>query len=125
MPVNVFTQAGPFNRPVFFLHVISVPTQRDNHPPMNQDRLALWVLALPRAFKRLLALSFDILLCHITLWTALSLRHEKIVSITGHYWIALALSVLIALPLFITQGFYRAVFRYGGWHSLRSSAPCF
>ena len=82
------------------------------------ERLARPLLALPRPFKRLLALSFDALLCVLTLWLAMSLRLEQMVGLSGPFLLALGVSWLLALPLFAVRGFYRAIFRYAGWHAM-------
>ena len=72
------------------------------------------VLAIPRRGKRLLVLLLDASLCVLSVWLAYYLR-------LGHFmplglemaWPVVA-SVAIALPLFITSGLYRAIFRYSG-----------
>jgi FlaA1/EpsC-like NDP-sugar epimerase len=84
-----------------------------------------WVkrtLALPRVAKRLVAMGVDVSLCVLTVWLAFYLRLGEWVPIRGHEtWQpmnAALLSVAVALPIFITQGFYRAIFRYSGWPAL-------
>ena len=80
------------------------------------DRLANRVLDLPRPLKRTLALLVDAALCAFTVWLAYFLRLDEWIRLTGDgyfkpYWAVLA-SVVIALPLFVTHGFYRVIFRY-------------
>ena len=86
---------------------------------MFLKRLARPVLAIPRVGKRLLVLSIDIALCVFTVWLAFYLRLGEWVRLfDDRFWQpewAAAISVAIALPIFITQGFYRAIFRYAGW----------
>ena len=84
-----------------------------------------WVkrtLALPRVAKRLVAMGVDVSLCVLTVWLAFYLRLGEWVPMRGHEtWRpmnAALLSVAVALPIFITQGFYRAIFRYSGWPAL-------
>jgi FlaA1/EpsC-like NDP-sugar epimerase len=84
-----------------------------------------WVkrtLALPRMAKRLVAMGVDVSLCVLTVWLAFYLRLGEWVPMRGHEtWLpmnAALLSVAVALPIFITQGFYRAIFRYSGWPAL-------
>jgi FlaA1/EpsC-like NDP-sugar epimerase len=62
----------------------------------------------------MLALGLDAFLCALTLWMALCLRLDGWVELTGAHWWAVALSWLIALPVFVMMGLYRAIFRYAG-----------
>lgn len=86
---------------------------------MFLSKFAAPVLNLPRVAKRLIVLAVDASLCVLTVWLAYFLRLD--------YWISLAnpdfgwnpmaavgISLLIAIPLFIVNGFYRAIFRYSG-----------
>lgn len=72
------------------------------------------LLALPRVTKRILALSIDTGLCALTVWIALCLRLDGWVILKGNLWLAIGLSLVIALPVFISFGLYRAIFRYAG-----------
>lgn len=79
------------------------------------------LLDLPRPAKRALALVFDAALCVLTVWLAFLLRLDEWVLLSGHakwkpHWAAGA-SLFLALPIFVTSGFYRAIFRYGGWQA--------
>lgn len=75
---------------------------------------------MPRFAKRLVALAVDVSLCMITVWLALCLRLEQWVRLEPvHGWAMLG-SVLLALPLFIRFGLYRAIFRYAGWNAMLS-----
>lgn len=78
------------------------------------NRVTNRVLALPRLYKRLLALSIDTFLCAFTVWLALSLRLEKWVALQEMPWLAVGLSLALALPIFTKLGLYRAIFRYVG-----------
>lgn len=84
---------------------------------MNKSlhKLAAPVLALPRAAKRLVALSADVCLCLLATWLAYYLRLGEFVNLTGTAGLAAAVSVGVAIPIFIISGFYRAIFRYSGW----------
>lgn len=77
---------------------------------------------MPRAAKRLLAVLVDIALCALTVWLALCLRLEHWVQLTPSHVLAIMGAVLIALPLFIRFGLYRAIFRYAGWNAMVSLA---
>lgn len=80
--------------------------------------LAIPVLALPRIVKRLVVLSVDVSLCILAVWLAYYLRLGEFVALSGNKLLALAVSIGIALPVFIVFGLYRAIFRYSGWPSL-------
>ena len=80
------------------------------------NRLAIPVLAIPRPAKRLLVLIVDSCLCVLTVWLAFYLRLDTWVRLYGDPFFeprwAVLTSLVFALPLFITHGFYRVIFRY-------------
>ena len=78
------------------------------------SRWANPVLALPRPIKRLIVLALDAFLCVLGVWMAFYLRLEQFVPITGPALWASVASVVLALPIFVTSGLYRAIFRYSG-----------
>jgi hypothetical protein len=87
-------------------------------------QLAIPVLAMSRANKRTIVILLDISLCGLTVWLAYYLRLGEFISFARHgqfglgaVW-AVAVSVAIALPIFIVSGLYRAIFRYSGWPAL-------
>ena len=78
------------------------------------SRFAAPALALPRSFKRGVVLALDAALCILSVWLAFYLRSGSFTSLLGPaIWPATA-AVLLALPIFITAGLYRAIFRYSG-----------
>jgi FlaA1/EpsC-like NDP-sugar epimerase len=85
------------------------------------NRTADTLLSLPRYVKRTLALFFDAALCALTVWLAFYLRLDTWVPLDSSgpwaFHLALAGSLLLALPLFVIFGFYRAIFRYAGWQA--------
>jgi len=85
-------------------------------------KLAVPILALPRAAKRFVALSVDLGLCVLTVWLAFYLRLGEFVALSGTALWAVGASVGIALPIFIISGLYRAIFRYSGWPALLAVA---
>lgn len=89
-------------------------------PPFTQ--ITLPILALPRMAKRLIVLSADTSMCVLTVWLALYLRLGDFVSLTGAPLVAAGVSVMLALPVFIISGLYRAIFRYSGWPALLTVA---
>jgi FlaA1/EpsC-like NDP-sugar epimerase len=85
-------------------------------------KLAVPILALPRAAKRFVALSVDLGLCVLTVWLAFYLRLGEFVAMSGTALWAVAAAVGIALPIFVVSGLYRAIFRYSGWPALLAVA---
>lgn len=82
------------------------------------NRFAKPVLLLPRPTKQFLVLGMDSLLCALTVWLALCLRLESWVVPQGGQWLAVGLSLVVALPVFVLSGLYRAIFRYSGMAAL-------
>lgn len=79
------------------------------------SKLAVPVLALPRAAKRTVAISIDLGFCVLSVWLAYYLRLGEFVALSGNALYAVGASIAIALPIFIVSGLYRAIFRYSGW----------
>lgn len=78
--------------------------------------MRLWLVSWPRRYKRLLQVSADILLCWGALWLAFWVRlgSDKLINPLGdHLWL-FAAAPLIAIPIYIRSGMYRAVLRYLG-----------
>ena len=78
--------------------------------------LKKWLLALPRRYKRLLQVFADVVLIWISLWLAFVVRlgfDHAVDPLGGHRWLFI-MAPLIAVPLFIRFGMYRAVMRYVG-----------
>ncbi len=88
------------------------------------NRLAMPILGMPRVAKRIVVLAVDTALCVLTVWLAYYLRLGDWVKLSGDpYWQpmwAVAVSVLVAIPLFIVNGFYRAIFRYSGLSAIQT-----
>lgn len=81
---------------------------------MYQTQIIAAVLAIPRAYKRLIAITWDSFLCVLTVWLAYCLRLDGWVTLEGEEWLPVGVSLLLALPIFISFGLYRAIFRYAG-----------
>lgn len=83
-----------------------------------------FLVALPRRHKRFLQLGVDVLLIWTALWLSFAVRLGDLFAakpLSGHSWLFL-LAPLIALPIFIRLGMYRAVMRYVGNEALISIA---
>lgn len=88
------------------------------HRDFNHKGPKALLLAMPRLGKRALAVGVDVALCVLTVWLAYYLRLDEWVRLSGDgiyqpQWAVLA-AVVLALPLFVTHGFYRVIFRYSG-----------
>ena len=86
------------------------------------QRRSLPILLLPRPAKRAVAIAVDIALCAAALWLALLLRYGYTVELKGGPFLAFVVSSALALAVFHVFGLYRLVFRYSGWHAVRSIA---
>ncbi|EPA93508.1 nucleoside-diphosphate sugar epimerase/dehydratase [Pseudomonas sp. G5(2012)] len=78
--------------------------------------LRQWLLQLPRRKKRLMQVVTDLVLVWMALWLAFVVRlgiDELVNPLRDHLWLFVSAS-LIAIPLFIRFGLYRAVLRYFG-----------
>ncbi|MDY0250059.1 MAG: nucleoside-diphosphate sugar epimerase/dehydratase [Pseudomonas sp.] len=75
-----------------------------------------WLLALPRRYKRLLQVFTDIILVWFSLWLAFVVRLgiDYPVDVLGEQRWLFIIAPLIAIPLFVRFGMYRAVMRYAG-----------
>lgn len=88
------------------------------------DKPAQHVLALPRPAKRVIALLFDACLCILTVWFAFCFRFNDWYLLTDIQFLTIPVSLVIALPLFITFGLYRAIFRFMGWAAFSTIIKC-
>ncbi|WP_339079439.1 nucleoside-diphosphate sugar epimerase/dehydratase [Pseudomonas sp. TMP9] len=88
------------------------------------EKLRSRLVSLPRRQKRLIQVSMDVLLVWAALWLAFVVRlgdSKAIEPFGGHAWL-FALAPIIAIPLFIRFGMYRAVMRYFGNDALLAIA---
>jgi FlaA1/EpsC-like NDP-sugar epimerase len=79
-----------------------------------------YLISLPRFGKQSIAMAVDILSIIFAVWLAYSIRLERFHYPIGRELIVYLIPVLIALPVFIKFGLYRAIFRYTGQHALWS-----
>lgn len=75
-----------------------------------------WLLNLPRRYKRLLQVFADVVLVWFSLWLAFIVRlgADHQVDLLGEQRWLFIIAPLIAIPLFVRFGMYRAVMRYVG-----------
>ena len=80
------------------------------------DKLRARLLGLSRRHKRLLQVVADVVLVWVALWLAFLVRlgiDDVIDPLRDHSWLFIC-APLVAIPLFIRVGMYRAVLRYFG-----------
>jgi len=73
------------------------------------------LLSLPRYLKRFISVSFDLLFIPLALWASFSLRLGEIYMPAGNILYLFIAAPLIAIPIFIRLGLYRAIIRYIGF----------
>jgi FlaA1/EpsC-like NDP-sugar epimerase len=88
-----------------------------------------YLLTLPRLAKRVVVLAIDIGLSILSVWLAFSLRLDEWVKFTGvegfqPLWATL-ISLVLAIPIFITHGFYRVIFRYSRFSAVSTVTRAF
>ncbi|WHI52445.1 nucleoside-diphosphate sugar epimerase/dehydratase [Microbulbifer sp. MLAF003] len=86
------------------------------------DKLRNWLLGLPRRNKRILQVVTDVLLVWLALWLAFAIRlglDKPVNPFAEHAWLFIS-APLIAIPIFVRFGMYRAVMRYFGKDALIS-----
>lgn len=82
----------------------------------GMDRMRVFLLSLPRRHKRILQVLADIILVWISLWMAFVVRlgiAEMDEPIQRYLWLFVS-APIVAIPLFVRFGMYRAVMRYFG-----------
>jgi FlaA1/EpsC-like NDP-sugar epimerase len=72
------------------------------------------VIALNRTSKRLVVIALDLLLALITVWLAFHLRLDQVGFAEQKQIFVYVLAPVLAVPIFIRFGLYRAIFRYTG-----------
>ncbi|MEO1885744.1 MAG: polysaccharide biosynthesis protein, partial [Methylococcales bacterium] len=80
--------------------------------------LAYWFIDLSRYTKAGILISIDIVFAIFSLWLAFSLRLGELYIPTGNIWILFAISPVLAVPIFLKMGLYRAIIRYIGDRAL-------
>ncbi|WP_285429134.1 nucleoside-diphosphate sugar epimerase/dehydratase [Pseudomonas sp. lyk4-R2A-8] len=80
------------------------------------EEIRIFLQGLPRRKKRLIQVITDVILVWFALWLAFLVRlgiDEMVNPVTAHFWLFLS-APIIAIPLFVRFGMYRAVMRYFG-----------
>lgn len=82
------------------------------------SRLSNWFLSRPRPVKRLITVGVDYLAVMFALWLAFSLRLSTFFIPPQHQWWLFLFAPVLAIPIFVKFGLYRAVIRYIGMDAL-------
>jgi FlaA1/EpsC-like NDP-sugar epimerase len=85
---------------------------------MASQSLSQRLIRLPRGAKRLAAISFDALLCALTIWLAWCLRLERWVPLDVVFGWATLGAWALGLPIFWRFGLYATIFRHAGWNAM-------
>lgn len=85
-------------------------------------RVRSQVLGWSRATKWSLVMLLDVLMAAAAMWLAFSLRLDLLHWPADMQWAAYVLAPLLAVPVFIKFGLYRAIFRYTGLAVLVATA---
>jgi len=83
---------------------------------VGTEEIRIFLQGLPRRKKRLIQVITDVILVWVALWLAFLVRlgiDEMVNPVTAHFWLFLS-APIIAIPLFVRFGMYRAVMRYFG-----------
>ncbi|MDR3371554.1 nucleoside-diphosphate sugar epimerase/dehydratase [Rhodoferax sp.] len=80
------------------------------------------ILAWPRAGKQLSVIALDVVLALVATWLAFWLRLDTFSWPTGIQWRMYFVAPLLAVPIFVRFGMYRAIFRYTGQAALTATA---
>jgi FlaA1/EpsC-like NDP-sugar epimerase len=79
---------------------------------MMQARARTWFIELSRRKKALILISADVFFAVFALWAAFSLRWGWLYIPKGNEWYLFAAAPVIAVPIFVKLGLYRAIIRY-------------
>ena len=82
-----------------------------------QSRTLQQIANLPRIKKQLIIATSDVIIILVSLWLAFVLRQDHIVLSNGNIWWLFIVAPLLAIPVFIRLGLYRAITRYLGVHA--------
>ena len=92
---------------------------RDHISEFPSDSAVL-VLKSPRRLKLGIVYLVDIQLCVASTWIAFYLRLDEFVDFERLSFPAL-FSILVAMPVFVSAGLYRVVFRYSDWLAINAA----
>ena len=76
------------------------------------------ILSWSRPAKRIVVIFLDVILALLATWAAYSLRFETLHWPEGDQWWVYLMGPMLAVPIFVRFGLYRAIFRYSGLDSM-------
>lgn len=82
-----------------------------------QSRILEW----PRAAKLAVVIAVDVVLALLATWIAFTLRLDELHFPVGAQWWVYLLAPVLAIPVFMKFGLYRAIFRYTGQDALKAT----
>jgi hypothetical protein len=77
-----------------------------------KSRLAHWFIGQSRPRKALILIGADVVFAVLALWSAFSLRWGVLFVPRNIEWILILIAPVLAVPIFIRLGLYRAIIRY-------------
>ena len=80
------------------------------------------VLAWSRTAQRLVVIALDVVLALLATWIAFTLRLDALHQPVDAQWWVYGLAPVLAVPVFVKFGLYRAIFRYTGQAALVATA---
>lgn len=89
--------------------------QRSN---LGQSAVLEHILSWHRTTKRLFVAALDAAMGLFSMWVAFTLRLDTLHWPEGNQWIAYILAPVLAFPVLMNLGLYRAIFRYTGMQAL-------
>ena len=84
--------------------------------------IATPLLGLPRPAKRVVVIALDLVLTLVSVWIAFYLRIDQTGLPQAQQPYVYLLAPLLAIPVFVRFGLYRAIFRYTGMAALATTA---
>ena len=103
---------------------ISLMLWKSHHDFRNLMRMTLAaapLLALSRTAKLMLVVALDVVLSVLSVWCALYLRLDQVGLPLAQQWFLYILAPVLAVPIFIRFGLYRAIFRFTGMAALTTT----
>nr|WP_108398110.1 nucleoside-diphosphate sugar epimerase/dehydratase [Devosia submarina] len=67
---------------------------------------------MPRPLKRVVLICFDVAVLVLAVWCSYALRYGGFFTPRPQQWLVIAAAPMVAIPIFIRMGLYRAVIRY-------------
>lgn len=79
---------------------------------MLRAKLSQWFVTLKRSNKAFILISADVIFALFALWSSFSLRWSVLYVPKPNEWSLFVVAPIIAVPIFIRMGLYRAIIRY-------------